>query len=111
MPRLAPTARIDLHAHSTHSDGTEPPAEVVRQALIDVIGVDAQVEGVPLASHASGGGGGHGAPRQQAPRPATAEPSGAITIDRWPASTSARSKRLSTCSAPPTGSGVTGAKG
>ncbi len=50
-------------------------AEVVRQALIDVIGVDAQVEGVPLASHASGGGGGHGAPRQQAPRPATAEPS------------------------------------
>lgn len=32
MSRLAPSARIDLHAHSTHSDGTESPAEVVRQA-------------------------------------------------------------------------------
>jgi len=42
MPRLAPTARIDLHAHSTHSDGTEPPAEVVRQAGragLDVVGL------------------------------------------------------------------------
>ncbi|WP_298890326.1 PHP domain-containing protein [uncultured Serinicoccus sp.] len=32
MPRLAPSARIDLHVHSTHSDGTETPAQVVRRA-------------------------------------------------------------------------------
>ncbi|GAA4882363.1 PHP domain-containing protein [Serinicoccus chungangensis] len=40
MPRLAPTARIDLHVHSTHSDGTESPAQVVgraREAGLDVV--------------------------------------------------------------------------
>jgi hypothetical protein len=34
-----------------------------------------------------------------------------MTIERWPAATSAWSIRASTCSAPPTGSAVTGAKG
>ncbi|WP_130012958.1 PHP domain-containing protein [Serinicoccus sediminis] len=40
MPRLAPSARIDLHVHSTHSDGTQTPADVVgraRRAGLDVV--------------------------------------------------------------------------
>ena len=36
---------------------------------------------------------------------------GATTIERWPAATSARSTAASTCSAPPTASGPTGASG
>ncbi|PYO81582.1 MAG: hypothetical protein DMD65_11780, partial [Gemmatimonadetes bacterium] len=31
-PRRAPTARVDLHCHSTASDGEYAPAEVVRRA-------------------------------------------------------------------------------
>lgn len=34
MTGPAPATRIDLHAHSTVSDGSEPPAEVVRQASL-----------------------------------------------------------------------------
>lgn len=53
-------------------------AEVVRQALIDVIGVDAQVEGVPLASHAAGG---HGAvpPTRPPAAPRQSDPSSPTT--------------------------------
>ncbi len=40
MHALGPDAVIDLHTHSTHSDGTEPPGTVVRQAAaagLDVV--------------------------------------------------------------------------
>lgn len=40
MATLDPTAVVDLHTHSTHSDGTEPPGTVVRraaQAGVDVV--------------------------------------------------------------------------
>ncbi|WP_151526131.1 PHP domain-containing protein [Serinicoccus kebangsaanensis] len=39
MPTLASTARIDLHTHSTHSDGTQRPADLVREA--QAAGLDA----------------------------------------------------------------------
>lgn len=40
MPSPAPGARIDLHTHSDRSDGTEPPAVLVREAAaagLDVV--------------------------------------------------------------------------
>jgi 3',5'-nucleoside bisphosphate phosphatase len=40
MPSVPPDAVIDLHTHSLHSDGTEPPATVVRNAAaagVDVV--------------------------------------------------------------------------
>ena len=40
MPNFPPGALIDLHTHSNHSDGTEPPAVVVEQAAragLDVV--------------------------------------------------------------------------
>jgi hypothetical protein len=43
--------------------------------------------------------------------PATREPAWATTIERWPAATSAASRVASTCSAPPTASVETGARG
>ncbi|OLT17296.1 phosphatase [Serinicoccus sp. CUA-874] len=42
MPRLSPTARVDLHTHSTHSDGTQTPGDLVREAAatgLDVLGL------------------------------------------------------------------------
>ncbi len=44
-------------------------------------------------------------------RPATADPAAATTTERWPAATRAASRWDSTCSAPPTASGPTGANG
>lgn len=39
MVSLDPGAVVDLHTHSTHSDGTEPPGTVVRRAAEAGIGV------------------------------------------------------------------------
>ncbi|HKK07962.1 MAG TPA: PHP domain-containing protein [Gemmatimonadota bacterium] len=50
MSREPEGARVDLHLHSTASDGTEAPASVVRRAA------DAGLAGVALADHDTVGG-------------------------------------------------------
>ena len=42
---MAAMARYDLHTHSTESDGTEPPADVVRAAA------RAGLDGLALTDH------------------------------------------------------------
>ena len=65
-------------------------------------GLDARAgEGVDLAGHG----------RDLTSSPAAREPSQASTIDRQPRATRPSSSRLRICSAPPTGSALTGAKG
>ena len=44
--------RIDLHTHSTASDGTDPPAEVVRRAAQAGLDVLALTDHDTLAGHA-----------------------------------------------------------
>ena len=45
--------RIDLHTHSTASDGTDPPAEVVRRARQAGLDVLALTDHDTLAGHAA----------------------------------------------------------
>src|SRR5437667_12024773 len=56
-PRRAPTARVDLHCHSTASDGEYAPAEVVRRARAAGLAAIAltdhdTTDGVPEAARA-----------------------------------------------------------
>ena len=43
--------RIDLHSHSTASDGTDPPAEVMRRARAAGLDVIALTDHDTLAGH------------------------------------------------------------
>ena len=43
--------RIDLHTHSTASDGTDPPAEVMRRAAVAGLDVVALTDHDTLAGH------------------------------------------------------------
>src|SRR5881628_967753 len=56
-PRRAPTVRVDLHCHSTASDGEYPPSEVARRARAAGLAAIALTDhdttaGVPEASAA-----------------------------------------------------------
>ena len=50
-PARVPCVRIDLHSHSTASDGTDPPAEVMRRARAAGLDVIALTDHDTLAGH------------------------------------------------------------
>ena len=50
-PANLPSVRIDLHSHSTASDGTDPPAEVMRRARAADLDVIALTDHDTLAGH------------------------------------------------------------
>ena len=50
-PANLPCVRIDLHSHSTASDGTDPPAEVMRRARAAGLDVIALTDHDTLAGH------------------------------------------------------------
>ena len=51
-PLMRPLMRADLHVHSSASDGTDPPAEVMRRAALAGLDVVALTDHDTVAGHA-----------------------------------------------------------